>query len=286
MTMRIPVLFDDVDHPEDVCLTSSGRLVFGGERGQVYLGDPASGDLRKIATTGGRCLGIAVDGADDVYVCDPRRAAIVGVPATGGRPVVVGTGSPDHALRHPNSIAFGPDGIAWLSDSGSWGDDDGALLRLAPDGGMTLASREFPAFTNGIAVSPDGDHLYVIESRFGLSRCAIRDGVLGEREEIARLDGFVPDGVAFCADGSVVVACFQPNAILHVARSGEVSELLRDDQGVGLTMPTNVAFFGPELASLAIANLGGRSVTRVEPGLVGAPLHRPVTTLLSESATT
>jgi hypothetical protein len=39
--------------------------------------------------------------------------------------------------------------------------------------------------------------------------------------------------------------------------------------------PTNVAFAGPELELLVVANLGRWHLTALEPGLRGAPLHRP-----------
>jgi hypothetical protein len=40
-------------------------------------------------------------------------------------------------------------------------------------------------------------------------------------------------------------------------------------------MPTNVAFFGPGLASVAIASLGGMAVKAIDLGIAGAPLNYP-----------
>jgi sugar lactone lactonase YvrE len=126
-------------------------------------------------------------------------------------------------------------------------------------------------FPNGIAVSGDGT-IYVLESY------TPRLSVLGDRglETIADLPGVVPDGVAIDAEGGFVIACYYPFRILRVPPDGGAVELLLDDPtGIHIPMPTNVSFFGPDLASLAIASLGGWAVKALDVEVPGTPLNYP-----------
>lgn len=61
-------------------------------------------------------------------------------------------------------------------------------------------------------------------------------------------------------------------------RSGLVCglTLLEDRTGIFLQMPTNVAFFGADLRQLAIAALGGWTVTAIDLPFAGMPVHYPV----------
>jgi gluconolactonase len=97
----------------------------------------------------------------------------------------------------------------------------------------------------------------------------------GELEEVTRLDGTVPDGVAFTAEGGVLVSCYRPDRIVHLDSAGVVEIVAEDPQGTLLAGPTNVAFAGAELDRLICANLGRWHLALVESGLHGAPLHYP-----------
>lgn len=264
----------DVDHAEDLALTSDGNLVLAGERGQIYVGEIATRRLRKVCSTGGRGLGVAATAHNTAVVCDPRRGQLIHVDlGSGAQRNLLPAGFP---TQHLNSVAFSSDGSAFISDSGSWGRDDGRIIVLTPDGIATVQSGDFNRFTNGLRVSPDDRYLYVVESRGGLSRALLTNGELGQREVVVELPGMVADGLAFCSDGSILVACYQPNVILRVdPEAGSVETLLRDDEGVDLVLPTNIAFYGDELGRLAIANLGARHITTVDLGLTGAAIQCP-----------
>jgi gluconolactonase len=178
-------------------------------------------------------------------------------------------------FRFPNFPAFAPDGTLYLSDSGRWGRANGRVFRLSADGDLDVFSEELTDFPNGCAVTADGRYLWMVEShsptvnRFDLGT--------GELEQVTRLEGTVPDGVAFTAEGGVVVSCYRPDRIVHIDASGTVEIVAEDPQGTLLGAPTNVAFAGPDLDRLICANLGRWHLSVVETRLRGVPLHYPTT---------
>jgi gluconolactonase len=272
---ELRVLASGLDHPEGVALGPDGSLYAGGEAGQIY-GISPNGRTEQVADTGGSVQGIAVDGRGAVYACDVGLAAVVRLDAAGRieRWCESAGGTP---LIAPNWGAFAPDGSLWFSDSGTErvGACDGRLIRVPPGGGdgepVDVGPLDFP---NGLAVGEDGT-VFLLES-FAPRLSALRRAGI---ETVAELPGVVPDGLALTADGNFVVSCYYPFRILLVSRSGrDVSVLIDDEQGIHIPMPTNVAFFGDGLRSLAIACLGGSTICALDAtGFAGAPLHRPIT---------
>jgi gluconolactonase len=174
-------------------------------------------------------------------------------------------------LTQPNYPAFGPDGTLYVSDSGTWARDDGCLLRLSPGGDLAVLSRDVPCFTNGLAVSPDGRWLWVVESYDPrLSRIDLHGD--GRAELVRRFDGTVLDGLALTDDGGMLVSCYRPDRIYHLDRDGNATVLAEDPQGTLLAAPTNVCFTRDGLVS---ANLGRWHLTAIDTGLRGVPPHRP-----------
>jgi gluconolactonase len=274
---RIDVLCDNVDHAECVTWDPRGRVVFGTESAEIWSFDVEHRVKGRLAVVSGFVLGVAVDGHGDVYACD-RVDRTVWRCSSDGSVTVRSAGAADRPFRTPNHLAFHPSGSLYVSDSGaSWEARDGAILTIDANGDTAVGSSETPAFPNGIAVDPDGTYLYVLESSEPrLSRLPIaEDGALGPVELLAELPRTVPDGIAIVTDGSVLVSCFKPDAILRF-RDGRTEILAQDWQGRFLNSPTNLCFFGPGLDRVACANLGDRTIVEVEyAGAPGAPLHYP-----------
>jgi gluconolactonase len=276
MTASLSILATDLDHPEGVAWSPRGWIAAGGEAGQLYRVDPA-GAVRQFADTGGFALGMAFDGADNLYVCDMGRHAVVRVDAASGQVDDVTTGRGDVAVRVPNFPVFSTDGYLFFSDSGSWADADGLVFVLAPSGEVSVATEEAGGYTNGLAIDPDGEFLYVVEtSGPRISRLALLgQGRLGPRETVVDLPDTVPDGIAFAADGTLLIACYRPDAI-YTWDGRAVDVLFHDWAGLTLSAPTNVAFFGERLDRLVTANLAGRNLVEVVAGLQGAALNYPI----------
>lgn len=271
------VLAANLDHPEGVAWDPQGVLVTGGEAGQLWHIDPNEPDSPiLVGETGGFCLGMAVDSAGRIFVCDMEQAAVIAVDPKTGAADVYSQGTTDRPMRVPNYPAFAPDGTLYVSDSGSYGDNDGCIFAIAVDGSTRLASESPAGFPNGVALSPESTHLFVVETTLpGVSRLEIRpDGSLGDRVIELTIPGTVPDGIAFTSHGRLLISCYRPDTIF--LWDGASLELLAEDRtGLTLSAPTNVAFFGSRLDRLCSANLAGRHLTEISTDLEGLPLHYP-----------
>jgi gluconolactonase len=262
---RARVLVDGLDHPEGVAYDPVDDVVWaGGEAGQLYR---VRGDaFEDVARAPGFVLGLAVDGRGRLAVCASSDGSLCAYDGDGVHRLV-----PD--LGFPNWPAFAPDGALYVSDSGTWGADDGRLVRIASDGTAETFSRAVPHFTNGCAVTPDGRWLWVVESYVPIvSRLHLETG---EHEEVRTLYGTVLDGIAFTADGGALISCYRPDRIYHLDASGRLDVVAQDPQGTLLGAPTNVCFVGPRLDRVVCANLGRWHLTLMDLGLRGAPPHRP-----------
>jgi gluconolactonase len=263
----IETLVDGLDHPEGVCWDAGAGVVWaGGEDGQLYRVDLERRSAREEARAPGFVLGVAVDGRGRLAVCCQTARSLCVLADGAVRTVKDG-------FTRPNYPAFGPDGTLYVSDSGDWGANDGCVYRLAADGTFEPLSDALPHFPNGCAVTADGNYLWLVESYSPtVNRIDLRTG---EVEEVTRLDGTVPDGVAFTAGGGVVVSLYRPDRIVHLDVDGRVDVLAEDPQGTLLAAPTNVAFVGPALDRLVSANLGRWHLSLMDVGLRGVPLHAP-----------
>jgi gluconolactonase len=261
---RTEVLVDGLDHPEGVAWDpSSGSVWAGGEAGQLYRVDPEARTWAEVARAPGFVLGLAVDGRGRLAIC-----------CSGARSLCLYEDGKVRTLRdglvQPNYAAFAPDGTLYFSDSGTWSRNDGRVFRLGSDGTLDELTGNLPHFPNGCAVTADGDALWLVESYVPtVNRVEL---ATGEVEEVARLEGAVPDGVALTTDGGLLVSCYRPDRIVHLDRDGRVEVVAEDPQGTLLAAPTNVVFAGERLVS---ANLGRWHLTLVETELRGLPLHYP-----------
>lgn len=266
-----------IDHAEGICLTPDGTLWVSGEKGQIYrVAD--DGTATEATTTGGWTLGLAADAEGRIYACDPpNRAVMRWTPGSDRAPEPWSTGAPGVPLRVPNWGAFGPDGSFYYTDSGAWKGRDGLIL-VVRNGQTSVWTRESLDFPNGLAVSPDGRELWVLESTPGaLVAFDIRpDGSAGPRRVVVELPGTVPDGLAFATDGSVVIAFYRPDAVWRWRADLGIQVLGHDPEGTVLAAPTNVVFAGPDRNDIVVPNIGRWHVTRFRvDGVIGVPLFYP-----------
>ena len=270
------MLATGLDHPEGVAWDPGGSLIAGGEAGQIYEVDPGTGAVHERASTGGFLFGVTPGPGGSVMGCDFGRAELVRIGADGDV-ASLSRGTEADPLRVPNFAAYGEDGSLYLTDSGTWGQDDGSIFRIGADGSTQVWSREVPAFPNGCCLTAEGDALLVVESR---ARRVVRvpiaeNGAARPPTVVCDLIGSQPDGVALAADGTMFVGCYRPDRIWKIPPGGEAEIWAEDADGVILNQPANVAFFGPDLDRLVISSLGGWSLMTADPGVTGLPLRIP-----------
>ena len=259
-------LANGLDHPEGVCWCPVARAVYaGGEAGQLYRFGLGGGAVETVATApGGFLLGLAVDAVGSVYACDPNAGHVLRI-SPGGEVEPFGD-----RVGYPNYPVFDGDGNLWVTDSGTWDEVSGGLVRIAPDGSTERVAGPF-RFANGLAIS--GDHLYMVESQLpGVVRMPLAGGIF---ETVVVLPRTVPDGLAFDAEGGLWIGCYQPNRIYRLVADGRLEVIVDDWTGEYVLSPTNLAFAGEELDALVLASLCGWAVKAIDPGLRGAALERP-----------
>ncbi|WP_336320384.1 SMP-30/gluconolactonase/LRE family protein [Streptomyces lavendofoliae] len=215
---------------------------------RVHTYDPASGRRTVMATeqhvgaakprTGG---GLVVNLRDGVGLYDEGGAAfrwLVHDPVPG---------------RRGNDAAVAPDGSLWAGtmryDEAAGG---GSLTRFAPDG-SAIPVIPGVAVSNGTGWSPDGTHLYYIDSptrRVDVCRLSEDGRRIEERRPLAAVEpgaGF-PDGLTVDADGCVWVALWDGAAIRRYTPDGTLDRTVE----LPVRRPTACAFGGPGLRDLYI----------------------------------
>jgi len=272
---RAEIFFDGqysmprLHHPEGVAIGPDGALWCGNAEGDILRVDTGDGSIEKIASTGGFTLGIAFDGRGFAYVCDQRSASVWRLEIATReltRLDAPGMRIPNYPVvdAHRNCLYVSDSFAAREAGPGVWRYDlitgQAGLWWSAP---MT--------FANGMAISDDGNSLFVAET-FARKVTRIAIGAHGEPSEattfIDNLPG-LPDGIAFDGQGTLFVACYEPSCILRVDKAGAVEVYAHDPSAELLCHPTNIAFAG---AAIYTANLGRWHLTRIQSDTSAEPV--------------
>ncbi|GIH07632.1 hypothetical protein Rhe02_56990 [Rhizocola hellebori] len=201
--------------PEDVCVDLQGRLIAGGEDGNLWRwkqGAQPQDSPELLANTGGRPLGIEVDARDGtLIVCDAHRG-LLRVSEAGEITDLAAI-----AARKPilfcNNAAVAKDGTVYFTDSSdrfpisAWRRDilehrpNGRLLSYRDGRVEVIATGLY--FPNGVALSPDEKSLMMVEdSTHRLTRVALETGAVTELLDLRAY----PDNMSAVGDGTYWIA--------------------------------------------------------------------------------
>ena len=264
-----------LNHPEGVTWNpSDGRVYAGGEGGEIYA-VTLEGEVAEVARSGGSMLGLAVDGRGRVYACDAGNGEVVRWDATGGLEVVA-RGPGGDELDTPNMLAFDPRGALYVTCSGE--DGSPSVMRIVPGAHEPEVWVDgFMEYPNGCAVSADGRILFVVDSH-GMSVFAVaieEDGSAGGPQSVGSMPDTDADGVALDAEGALWVTLYRPDGIVRIGPDGSVETVVDDHLARTFDAPTNLAFVGPELDRVVVANVGDRFLSIGDLGVRGQTLHYP-----------
>jgi gluconolactonase len=262
------VLASGLDHVEGVCWDAARACLWaGGEAGQVYRIE-LDGTVDVVTTIdGGALLGLALDASGTLYLCDPGNHQVWKMDAD------FDVSAFGDLIDYPNYPAFAPDGRLFVSDSGNFATPTGALVAIDPDGTTSRVPTRPLAFANGVAI--DETTLWVIESAAPAVSVMPLGG--GELSRVIELERCVPDGLAFDADGALLISCYQPNQLWRWTAASGLELIFDEWTGELILSPTNVAFYGEHLDRLALASLCGHDVVTIALERPGRPLRLPRT---------
>ena len=209
--------------PEDVAVDDRGHIYGGTEDGKIVRLDPDGTNLKVVAETGGRPLGLHFDGDGRLIVAD-AVTGLLRVQVTGeqaGNVDVLSTEVGGVPFAFTDDLDIASDGRIYFSDA-SWRHDHhhylydllearpyGRLLRYDPATGETEVLLDGLYFANGIALSTAEDFVLVNETyRYRIRRYWLTGPKAGSDDIfIDRLPGF-PDGVSANREGTFWVALF------------------------------------------------------------------------------
>ena len=165
------------------------------------------GDPQHVATLRGRTLGFAVDGDGNAYCADPDGPGLYRI-TPAGEVAEISSGSSDRSAVYPNHPALLATGEILWTDSRDVGAPRRLHLHDGPDGSTAVVDRTACRFPNGLAVSPDGKTLAVVETQGlpGVAALAIDGTTLSGYRVLVELPDTVPDGVAFDVDGGLLIS--------------------------------------------------------------------------------
>jgi len=269
----IKTLASGIDHSEGLCVGLKGEIYLGSESGKIYrLTLEGKLDVVAQSAAGGILLGLSIRSNGNLLVCDAAAKTVWEVNLESKTWEVFCNSVDGAPLNLPNWGCFLPDGSYVFSDSGDWKKSEGTIVRVDANGISSTWSRECPDFPNGMALSADGQSLFVLESTPGkLSSIAInKDFSAGEVKILSQMKA-VPDGVTVTTLGSLVISCYRPDVIYLWDPTG-LSVLAEDDEGTFVAAPTNTILTGPNRNLLIWPNFGRWDVAQIETDLEGIPL--------------
>jgi sugar lactone lactonase YvrE len=276
---RATVFFDGIfaepvrlAHPEGVAVNpKDGSVWCGTENGDLLRIEADGSAMCARASTGGWIAGIAF-GGDSLYACDIRYGGVFRLDIPSGRLNRLS----DIKLNIPNyPVVDLRRNRLYVSDSHSFQAPGPGIWAFDLESGASdLWYSEALQFANGMALAPDGNSLYVVESTAQrvVTVPIMPNGSAGNAQPVVSGLAEFPDGLALDAVGNLYISCYEPSQIYRWDRNGTLAVLIRDPVATLICHPTNMAFRGTQMFT---SNLGRWHITQIDIGVAGSPVPVP-----------
>lgn len=221
--------------PEHMAIGPDGRLYAAMTSGNLVRMAPDGSGLEVFANTGGRVLGFDFDAAGRMIAADAMKGLLV-VAADGSVRSLTDRVAAGDPIRYANAVVVAPDGTIYFTDASTrfapadWGGTyeasvldileqaaSGRVLAHDPATATTRVVARGFSFANGIALSSDGQALFVAETgRYRVWKIDARardlDAQSGSPQARVLLDNLpgYPDNVMRGRDGRIWVGLFRP----------------------------------------------------------------------------
>ena len=212
--------------------------------------------------------GLAVDASGALVAATHKYKAMSRYDIATGKRADVATRFQGQVFNSPNDIAIAADGTIYFTDpdyqkaAAPGGQPVTGIYRIATDGAVTLVdgTRKNP---NGIALSLNGDTLYVNASDGAVRAYPIKDGVPQQGYDLIKgiENG---DGMTLDCHGNLYVTEHAPKRVRVFTPQGRELATIRVDANV-----TNVAFGGADGKTLYIT--GAAAVWQLRLDVTGLP---------------
>lgn len=207
---------------EDVLIGHDGTAYTGTKDGSIFAVSADGQQIRRIANTGGRPLGLEWLPEGRLLVCDANRGLLT-VALADGTIETLADSVGGRRMRFCNNAAVTDDGTIWFTDSSTkWGIEEwksdliedtrsGRLLRLAPGRPDPEVVLDGLCFANGVAKAPDSSFVVVAETGTRrLNRLWITGDRAGTSDDFATDLPAHPDNIALGSDGLIWVTYASP----------------------------------------------------------------------------
>jgi len=271
---EVDLLISGFPTPEGPAFDREGNLYFVDWEASSIVKITPDGVASEYFNTKGIPAGLAFHPDGSLWVADEGEniRGLLRVAPNGESSIVVNEyqGKP---LNGANDLVFDENEIVYFSDP--WGSSAenpiGGFYRYFPDGKLEQIDSGL-AFPNGVALSADGQFVFLAETyRNRILRYQINgDGTTGPREHFAdTAPPSGPDGMAFAMNGELMVAHYGGGRVDVFDESGrQVDEIRIPGANV-----TNVAFGGPDNKTLVVTEVETGSLYTVPMNVAGQPLH-------------
>ncbi|HSI49427.1 MAG TPA: SMP-30/gluconolactonase/LRE family protein [Ideonella sp.] len=224
--------------PEHIALGPDGRLYAAMDGGKLLRMAPDGAGQQVFANTGGRVLGFDFDAQGRMIAADAMKGLLAITPDGQVKQLA---NSVDHLgavdpIRYANAVLVAPDGTIYFTDASGrfapaeWGGTleasvldileqaaTGRVLAHDPASGRTRVVARGFSFANGLALSSDGQSLFVSETgryriwRVASAAQALDVGVPSPQAMVLldNLPGY-PDNLVRGRDGRIWVGLFKP----------------------------------------------------------------------------